>query len=276
MNITDFKNKIYEQYYSHGRTFPWRDAPNPYHVFISEVMLQQTQTSRVVPKFEQFIVAFPSFEALAAAPFPEVLLYWKGLGYNRRALSLQKSAQKIVTEFGGALPTCTKILESFPGIGPATAASIVAFAFNKPTVFIETNIRTVFIYEFFRGQALVKDSEILPLVEKTLDIQEPRMWYYALTDYGVMLKKELGSNNARSAHYVKQSKFIGSVRQIRGQILEFLLHTAQAQSCTIAKALQKDAVQIEALCMLLCKEGLVEQIGMFFSIAKQYHKDVAS
>ena len=267
MDITEFKNQIYEYYYSYGRRFPWRDVTDPYYVFVSEVMLQQTQTARVVVKFQEFIVAFPSFAALAQASFIDVLAHWKGLGYNRRALALQKSAQRVMTEFGGALPQEVEILKTFPGIGPATAASIVAFAFNKPTVFLETNIRTVFITTFFKGQEKVKDSEILPLVEKTLDVVEPRMWYYALTDYGVMLKKERGSNNERSAHYCKQSKFEGSDRQVRGLILGFLLRQKNASCLVIAAELKKEFTRVEKILVLLCKEGLVAQHGDSFFIA---------
>lgn len=268
MDIIGFKNQIYEHYYSYGRQFPWRDVTDPYYVFVSEVMLQQTQTIRVISKFKDFIERFSSFKALADAPFVEVLAYWKGLGYNRRALSLQKSAQRVVTEFGGVLPSEVAILETFPGIGPATAASIVAFAFNKPTFFIETNIRTVFIHTFFKDRDAVKDSEILPLVEKTIDLVEPRMWYYALTDYGVMLKKKLGSNNARSAHYCKQSKFDGSDRQVRGLILEFLLQQSKAEDTVIVAALKKDLSRVQKLLLLLCKEGLIEQQGVFYRISK--------
>src|SRR5579872_3425524 len=192
-----FQEIIKNYYHKNGRVFSWRQNITPYHVVVSEIMLQQTQTDRVASKFELFIDIFPDFKALANAPFEQLLRTWKGLGYNRRAIALQKVAQKVMTEFGGVLPNSVDTLATFPGIGRATASSIVAFAFNSPTVFIETNIRTVFIYFFFydkiNKRMLIHDKEILPLVEKTVDQDNPRAWYYALMDYGVLLKKQVGN-----------------------------------------------------------------------------------
>lgn len=214
---------IYDHYHANRRSFSWREQISPYRVVVSEIMLQQTQTFRVATKFDAFIQRFDSFQALAAAPFEEVLRYWKGLGYNRRALNLQKIAQLVVAQHAGELPNDPVLLETFPGIGKATAASICAFAFDRATTFIETNIRTVFIHFFYPAQAAVHDKELMPLIAHCLDEQEPRQWYYALMDYGVMLKKEIGNVSQRSAHYAKQSKFEGSDRQVRGKILEVLL-----------------------------------------------------
>jgi A/G-specific adenine glycosylase len=218
-----FREIIYHYYHARGRSFSWREEISPYRVVVSEIMLQQTQTDRVAKKFDLFVQQFPDFQALAGAPFEEVLRLWKGLGYNRRALALQKIAQKIVTEFDGNLPQCPEVLATFPAIGKATASSILAFSYNQPTIFIETNIRTIFIYFFFKHLREVYDKQIMPLIEATLDHQAPRAWYYALMDYGVMLKKNVGNLNQFSKHYTKQSKFEGSDRQIRGMILQLLL-----------------------------------------------------
>jgi A/G-specific adenine glycosylase len=182
-------------------------------------MLQQTQTYRVAPKFEIFIQNFPTFQALAQAPLQDVLAAWQGLGYNRRALALHVIAQRVVVEHGGVLPNDPEILVTFKGIGPATASSICAFAFNRPTVFIETNIRSVFIHSFFKGHDKVEDKELLPLIQVTLDHENSREWYYALMDYGVYLKKEKGNPSRKSKHHTKQSKFEGSDRQVRGAIV---------------------------------------------------------
>jgi len=269
MNIVGFKAEIYEYFYEAGRQFIWREKPTPYYVFISEVMLQQTQTARVSIKFEEFVAIFPTFEMLAMAPFEQVLMAWKGLGYNRRALYLQQAAQRVVSEFGSQLPDDPKILQTFPGIGAATAASIVAFAFNKPTVFIETNIRTVFLYFFLRGKMEVKDSEIFPLVEKTVDTENPRLWYYALTDYGVMLKKKYGSFNSRSAHYTKQSKFEGSDRQLRGKILQVLLEQKESSLNRLVSSLKEKQKRVSTLLIDLIKEGLLDFNSGVYSIAKR-------
>ena len=147
--IREFRKIVYNYFSSHGRSFPWRRDYDPYHVFVSEIMLQQTQADRVGPKFEAFVAALPSFSALAEAPLKKVLSLWQGLGYNRRALNLKRAAEIIAREYNGMLPSSPELLETLPGIGKATAASLAAFAFNKPVVFLETNIRTVLIHHFF-------------------------------------------------------------------------------------------------------------------------------
>lgn len=221
--MDEFRRQVYDYYRLHARSFSWRQHITPYRVLVSEIMLQQTQTHRVGDKFAAFTHILPDFDALARAPFPIVLGLWKGLGYNRRAQYLQACATRIANDHAGQLPDDPAILKEFPGIGPATACSIVTFAYNKPTVFIETNIRAVFIHHFFRGQSEVSDKQLLPLVQQALDVDNPRQWYYALMDYGVMLKKEF-SNPARvSTNYTKQSRFKGSLRQMRGMILHHFL-----------------------------------------------------
>ena len=230
MNLHEFKNLIWSYYAAHGRLFDWRNTDDPYKVFISEVMLQQTQTYRVAPKFAQFIGAFESFDALANASLKDVLYHWQGLGYNRRGMYLHQAAQIIVRDHVGILPSDPNLLIALPGIGKATAASIAAFAFNMPTVFIETNIRTVFIHFFFADKKDVDDKEILPLVQAAVDLENPREWYYALMDYGVMLKKTLPNPSRKSKHHQKQSKFEGSDRQIRGKIIKILTQASEPVS----------------------------------------------
>ncbi|MHA2391865.1 MAG: A/G-specific adenine glycosylase [Promethearchaeota archaeon] len=218
-----FQSMIYAYFRQHGRKFPFRQNITPYNVLISEIMLQQTQTGQVSEKFLNFIDKFPNFLALSEAPLESVLKAWQGLGYNRRAVALKKIAEIIIEDHNAKLPDSVEILKTFPQIGHNTASSIVAFAFNKPTIFIETNIRRVYIYFFFPGKSKITDKEITPILEKTIDNSNPRKWYYALMDYGVMLKKTYPELNKRSAHYRKQSPFKGSNRQIRGKILKILL-----------------------------------------------------
>ncbi|MCB9492668.1 MAG: A/G-specific adenine glycosylase [Epsilonproteobacteria bacterium] len=255
--IKQFQELIYSFYNQRRRSFAWRDHIDPYHVVVSEIMLQQTQTDRVTKKFEQFITTFPSFTLLAQASFDEVLRVWKGLGYNRRAQALQKIAQKVVSEFDGHLPSDELVLETFPGIGRATARSIVSFAYNKPVSFIETNIRTVYIYFFFHDQLGVSDKQLMPLIEKTLDHENPRDWYYALMDYGVMLKKEVGNLCKLSAHYTKQSKFEGSDRQIRGQILQILLDHGSLKQAKLIHAIGKEKGRIIKIIDQLIQEKFI-------------------
>jgi A/G-specific adenine glycosylase len=221
--IKEFQKAVLGYYRDHGRDLAWRETTDPYHILVSEIMLQQTQVERVSVKFPAFIGRFPDFGSLAEAPLPDVLLAWQGMGYNRRALSLQKCARRVVEEHDGTLPQDPEVLATFPGIGRATAASICAFAFNMPVVFIETNIRRVFIHYFFGNAKTVDDTEILPWVKKTLYEKDPRTWYNALMDLGTDLKMSVGNPNRRSRHYTKQAAFEGSDRKIRGSILRILL-----------------------------------------------------
>lgn len=252
-----FRSIIFHYYFTHQRTFSWRSHITPYRVVVSELMLQQTQTIRVAEKFEPFITAFPDFNSLARARFAEILTVWKGLGYNRRAKYLQDIARMVIQQYGGSLPDDPDTLLLFPGIGPATAASICAFAYNVPAVFIETNIRTVFIHFFFAEKTSVHDREILPLIEQTLDAQRPREWYYALMDYGVMLKKTIGNLGRRSSHYTKQSRFEGSDRQLRGKILQLLLDRQQLSNDELPRLLGEESERINRIVAALCDDGIV-------------------
>lgn len=220
--LNEFRSRILEYYRREGRSFPWRKEISPYRIFISEVMLQQTQVSRVEPKFLRWMREVPDFKSLAELSTEKLLSLWQGLGYNRRALNLRKAAGIINDEWGGALRESPEELLALPGIGPATSASICAFAFNKPVVFIETNIRRVFIHFFFSDDKDVSDKEILPLAEKCLYRESPRDWYNGMMDIGTLLKTKVPNPNRRSRHYVKQAAFEGSNRQARGAILRAL------------------------------------------------------
>ena len=256
--IEAFRSNIWQYYEQNKRSFSWREEITPYRVVVSEIMLQQTQTDRVAKKFDEFIKQFPTFESLATAPFGEVLKYWKGLGYNRRALNLQKIAHIIHHEYAGNLPNDPEILVAFPGIGKATAASITCFTYNKPIAFIETNIRTIFIYFFFRNSIDVHDKALMPLIEKILDTRHPREWYYALMDYGVMLKKNVGNLCRLSKHYTKQSKFQGSDRQIRGIILQLLLDQPGIDEKVLLMHIQKDEERVKVILKELINEGFIK------------------
>jgi len=226
-------------------------------VFISEVMLQQTQVPRVIVKYREFIRTFPGFKPLAEAPVPDVLAAWQGLGYNRRALALRNSAAVICDRYNGKLPTDPELLDQLPGIGPATAGSICAFAFNMPVVFIETNIRSVFIHNFFKDREQVSDKEIVPLVAEALDRSNPRNWYYALMDYGVYLKKKTTNPSRRSKHYSKQTLFEGSHRQKRAEVLRLVLTAKKISVSKLASELNLDADDAADLIRELSAEGFI-------------------
>lgn len=229
MDITTFQEIVWDYYHQHGRDLPWRHAGvnglfDPYKIMVSEIMLQQTQAARVLPKYESFLAEFPTTQSLAAAPLAAVLAQWSGLGYNRRAKFLWQAAQQVGSEF----PKSKQELMALAGIGPNTAGAILAYAYNRPVVFIETNIRSVYIHHFFADRDDVHDNELIPIIEATLDQEHPREWYWALMDYGVFIKATVGNTARSSKHYSKQSTFIGSKRQIRGQVLRILLEAPQS------------------------------------------------
>ena len=271
--IISFQNEIWAFYREHKRDFAWRGISDPYTVLVSEMMLQQTQTLRVVPKFEEWMAAFPTAQALADAPLSEVLSHWVGLGYNRRAVFLQKACKAVCDDFGGVFPRSVEELQSLSGIGPYTAGAVRTFAFNQPNVFIETNIRSVFIHTFFSDTALtdtgkkIDDTEIAPLVEQTLDRTNPREWYYALMDYGADLKKKVTNPSRKSRQYTRQSRFEGSLRQARGAILRCLAKNPSATLNQISLYEKIDIARLERAADKLVAENLIAVSGGGYRIA---------
>lgn len=222
MTEGEFIELIWEKGRELYRSMPWRDDTRPYYVLVSELMLQQTQVDRVIPKFNAFIARFPDEQSLAAAPLADVLTLWNGLGYNRRAKYLHESAKKIVADFSGSFPQDHADILSLPGVGPGTAGAIMTYAFNRPVVFIETNVRTVYFHHFFDDGDKVSDAQLRPAIERTLDQDHPREFYWALMDYGTWLKKNGAGRITQSKHYKKQSPLKGSVRELRGLIIKQL------------------------------------------------------
>lgn len=264
--ISLFREIVWNYYTANKRDFPWRHTVDPYRIFVSEIMLQQTQVDRVVPKYAEFLKAFPDFSSLGNASLKDVLRIWQGMGYNRRAKALKEGAMRVMKEFNGDLPDDERILMTFPGIGKATASSIVTFAFNKPAVFIETNIRRIFIYFFFPDQEGIDDRSILELVEKTLDRENPREWYYGLMDYGAMLKKYIQNPNRRSSSYTRQSRFEGSDRQIRGILLKTILMNGKISEHDLIVIVKKEPERMRKVLRQMVAEGFIKQQGLLFYI----------
>jgi A/G-specific adenine glycosylase len=258
MNFSEFQELVWDYYRQHGRDLPWRTAEpdgsfDPYKILVSEIMLQQTQAGRVIPKYESFLKRFPTVGALAEAPLSAVLAQWNGLGYNRRAKYLHEAAKQLTAK---DVPWRMEDLVACKGIGPNTAAAVIVYSCNQPIAFIETNIRTVFIHHFFKDEYGVHDKDILPLVEQALDKEHPRDWYWALMDYGVYLKGTVGNASRASKHYAKQSKFEGSKRQVRGQVLRLL------KNRNYLRVEMKEVVsdeRLEAVLKDLTKEGLITE-----------------
>lgn len=266
MRIAEFQEIVWDHYRHHARSMPWRENPTPYNVVVSEFMLQQTQVDRVRTKFEAWLAQWPDFASLAKASTEDVLRLWKGLGYNRRALRLQAVAQRVRAEFDGELPDDVECLQAFAGIGPGTAGAIAAYAFNQPVVFIETNIRRVFLHHFFADSDGVADKELMPLIAEALDCEHSREWYWALMDYGTFLKTQVVNPNRRSKHYAKQAKFEGSHRQLRGLILDRVLQQGSFGAQDSVAGF--DQTSIARACYELALEGFLEAQGDRFTMKK--------
>jgi len=266
-DISNLRGKIWRYYREYGRSFPWRDTDDPYRIFVSELMLQQTQTERVLKKYGPFVETFGSFAELAAAPLTSVLQMWSGLGYNRRALGLKESATIIHTDYRDQVPSETADLLRLPMVGPATAGSLQAFVHNIPSVFIETNIRRVIIHFFFREREEVRDREVMEYTAALLDAENPRHWYYALMDYGVYLKYAVPNPNRKSAHYQRQAPFENSNRQIRGALLSLLLRNGQMSTRQIREELTRfEPNRIEKCLRHLEDEGFLAAEGESYRI----------
>jgi A/G-specific adenine glycosylase len=247
--VSVFQETVWAYYAAHARDdLPWRQ-PNaagvfdPYHILVSELMLQQTQVQRVVPKYQEFLDRFPDAATLAVSELGEVLRVWQGLGYNRRAKFLWQAAGCIHTNHADIFPNTLDELVVLPGVGKNTAGAILAYAFNTPVPFIETNIRTIYIHHFFADQDDITDVMILPYITESLpdDPSLTRDWYWALMDYGTHLKATIGNLNKLSKTYTKQSTFVGSRRQVRGAVI---------------RALSKNPLTLSELQMLVADQRL--------------------
>ena len=263
--VAAFRDRVYSHYRDHGRhDLPWRKTRDSYAVLVSEVMLQQTQVARVIPYFEEWMERFPAPDALAAAPLEAVLRTWQGLGYNRRAIALVRAAEAIVAEHDGEVPSDREALLSLPGVGPATAAGVRAFAFGEPDLYLETNVRAVFLHEFFADAEGVPDTALLPLLEQTLDRDDPRTWYWALLDYGAHLKRTLPNPSRRSRHHTRQSPFEGSHRQMRARLLRTVMEMPDSTIDELAAGFGEDPVRAgQALAELVDEGFLAEERGRY-------------
>lgn len=270
--IDDFQRMLAQFYLDYGRhDMLWRQ-PEPdgsfdaYKILVSELMLQQTQVSRVTPKYIDFLGRFPNIQSLAAASLGKVLQLWSGLGYNRRAKFLWQAAQTIGSEFSGVFPQDYTELTKLPGVGPNTAGAILAYAYNQPVVYVETNIRTVIIHHFFQDETAVSDNAIREIIQQMLEplgVMSPREFYWALMDYGAHLKATVGNLNHASTSYSRQSAFAGSKRQLRGQAIRLLAESPLAES-ELVELLADD--RAAAVLADLLKEGMMRRDGKNLSL----------
>lgn len=232
-----------------ARDLPWRRVRDPYHILVAEVMLQQTQVDRVLPKYEAFLERFPTLRALAEAPTADVIRMWAGLGYNRRAVNLQRTAREIVERYGGVFPRDVATLVTLPGIGPYTAGAIACFAFEQDVAFMDTNIRRVIRRVFTDPAEMVAERTLLELAQAALPVGHSWAWNQALMELGSLictadapacwrcplrdLCRDYAARRASDEYLApapprkrvserRERPFIGSNRYFRGRIIEAL------------------------------------------------------
>ena len=248
-----------------ARDLPWRRDPSPYNVLVSEMMLQQTQVSRVVPKFHEFMETFPTIELLANADTKHLLQVWSGLGYNRRALWLKKAANQIIEK--DEFPQTVRDLEKLKGIGSYTSRSILIFAFNQNLAAVDTNIRRVLIALGFAKEEM-SEKELQTIADTVLLKGRARDWHNALMDYGAQV---LTSSSTGISPTSKQTCYEGSSRQVRGAVIRALSEANELGLGELMVLLDCDLEESELKSIMsqLIVDGLVELVhGSSYRIAR--------
>ncbi len=258
------------------RQLPWRDTRDPWHVLVSEVMLQQTGVNRVLPKWSMFISQFPTVLECSQAPLGDVLRLWQGLGYPRRAKNLQAAAQVVVEQHNGAVPSTLDGLLALPGIGPYTARAVLAFAFEEDAAVVDTNIARVLAR--FHGQTL-KAREAQKLADEWVPQGEAWLWNQALMDLGATICRPqplcdecplqedcawggqgVDPSVGSAGVSVAQAKFEGSDRQARGRLIK-ALGEFPVLLVAIAEVMDRPIDIAQRLVHNLLDEGLVVRDG---------------
>lgn len=265
-DIGNFRRIVRTHYRKNGRhALPWRRTRDPYRILVSEIMLQQTRVDRVVSYYKSFLKRFPTVQTLADAPLGDVLGFWQGLGYNRRAKYLHEAAKIIVSKHAGRVPAAYRELIELPGVGEYTAKAIRVFACNEPELMIETNIRAVFLHHFFPGKRRnISDRALVPYMVQALDSRKPREWYWALMDYGSHVKSLHPNPSRRSAHHTKQTVFRGSNREVRGAIVRALVLGGKSEKSLHSLPFAGERIRIQI--KKLHAEGLIRKERSTFSL----------
>lgn len=278
-----FQPSIRRWFRSHKRDLPWRKTRNPYHIVVSEIMLQQTQVSRVIPKYRTFLRTFPSWRSLADAPLSRVLHAWSGLGYNRRARQLQMLARTVQQEYHGKLPQAEHALRKLPGIGPYTARAIRVFAFHRRAAPQDTNINRV-VRRYFFGERTVPHAELEKKVAAVLPARDAFWWNHAMMDFGAAVCTAqrpacatcpLQATCKAAPHFLsgriptvrrkpQAEPFHASLRYLRGRIIHHLLHGANsvgALSGAVSRETRQPQARVRLAIQKLVAEGLVARSG---------------
>ena len=270
--IARSRRALFAWYEPRRRAYPWRATRDPYRILVSEVMLQQTQASRVVSVYRDFIRSFPSVRALAHASRRDVVSAWGGLGYNRRAIALANAARRVVEEHGGRIPTDPTAMCSLPGVGPYTSAAVASIAFGEPVAAIDTNVRRI-VSRVFDGTDDATPARVRELADAWLDLSDPGGWNQALMDLGREVCRPrprcgvcpLGPSCRSVALGVEPSPprprpepFEGSMRQVRGAVVRALRDRPSATIAALAEITGLDAERVAEAVRRMTDEGLLE------------------
>ncbi len=255
--IAEIQQTVLDWYAGNQRDLPWRQTHDPYKILVSEIMLQQTQVPRVIPKYEAFFERFPTISSLATATAADVIREWKGLGYNRRALNLQRAVRVVTTELNGVFPATVDGLQRLPGVGRYTAGAVMNFAFGIDTPAVDTNVR-LFIDVVVPTRKSRTDREYYELAELLAPNGKPHVWLHAVMDY---TSAELRSKRPKPVVKKKETeRFVGSNRYLRGQILDALRIAPATQDNLFERIASKIDVPRErfhSLLKALEQEGFV-------------------
>lgn len=278
------QKKLLIWFSKHRRDLPWRRTKNPYHILVSEIMLQQTQVDRVIPKYQAFLKRFPSLSALAKARQASVIAQWAGLGYNRRARNLHQLAKKVVKEHNGKLPVQPSVLESLPGIGPYTAAAVACFAYGAPVALVDVNVRRVLgrIFHGVDGPKKLSEATLWKLAGSMVPPKHAVTWNSSLMDFGATmctkrspkcatcpLQKQCAAYPAMLTQTIVQEKkeaFHDSNRFWRGRMIQYLREQPRRSALTAALhhamvTAGLEPVRSDVLLQSLAKDGLVQMRG---------------
>jgi A/G-specific adenine glycosylase len=266
---------LLDWYRARSNGYPWRRTADPYAVLVSEVMLQQTQASRVAPVFETFLVRFPSVRALARASRPDVIRAWGGLGYVRRAVALHEAARTIVRDHAGRVPAGVGELLSLPGVGPYTASAVASIAFGATVAAVDTNVRRI-TARYVRGLEPdeVGATTLAADAASWVDPVRPGDWNQALMDLGREVCRpaprcqacplasgcrfaSTGRRGRRSGR--SQPAFEGSLRQVRGRVVATLRERPAASIPVLARAAGFPEARIDAAVERLTRDGIVSK-----------------
>ncbi|HVQ00922.1 MAG TPA: Fe-S cluster assembly protein HesB [Candidatus Thermoplasmatota archaeon] len=254
ITISKFQRKVWAFYRTHRRRLPWRTTHDPYKILVSELMLQQTQVSRVITFYNKWIQQWPTIQDLAHASRREVLQAWMGLGYNTRALRLQQAAKTIVGDYQGDVVQAMRQYQEIPGVGRYTSQAVLIFATNADLVTVDTNIRRIFIHEFGLPKD-ISERNLWDLALRCLPTGRSRDWHNALMDYGALHDTALTTGVKPKT---RQGRFEGSNRQLRAQVIRLLLQ--QDRSFTeLQKRLDVPKVKLQHILATLIEEDFISR-----------------